>query len=461
MREAEAAQTRPIAHPDARDRDIDHLVASVEQRPIRLVVRDADLARSRLTVLFRLFLAIPHLIWVTLWGIAAFVVAFANWLSVLVQREVPDSLHGFVASYLRYATHVGAYLFLAANPYPGFRGAPGYPIDLEIDSPVQQARASGFFRLLLALPALLLATALGGGFATGSSSSGSWTTSDNNEAFIWSATTFGGVAATCAFLAWFAILALGRAPRGLRDLTAFALGYAAQAAGYLFLLTPRYPTSDPVLAEPYAELPEHPIRLVVDDDLERPRLTVLFRVFLAIPHFVWISLWSIAVIAVALVAWVVASMTGSIPEALHRFLAAYVRYATHLVAFVYLIGRRFPGFTGRAGSYGIDIEIAPRAVQRRWKTLVRILLAVPGLLVASALGAVAFAVAFLAWWFALATARMPDGMRDLGASCLRYSAQTYAYILLVTDRYPYAGPLLREPEPELEHPAAFPVGDTF
>ena len=30
-------------------------------------------------------------------------------------------------------------------------------------------------------------------------------------------------------------------------------------------------------------------------------------------------------------------------------------------------------------------------------------------------------------------------MRNLGASCLRYSAQTYAYALLVTSRYPYGG----------------------
>ena len=59
----------------------------VAQRPIRLVVRDDDLERSRLTVFFRLILAIPLFIWVTLRGIAAFVVAIVNWLAVLVQRR--------------------------------------------------------------------------------------------------------------------------------------------------------------------------------------------------------------------------------------------------------------------------------------------------------------------------------------------------------------------------------------
>ena len=60
---------------------------------------------------------------------------------------------------------------------------------------------------------------------------------------------------------------------------------------------------------------------------------------------------------------------------------------------------------------------------------------------------------------------MPEGMRNLGAACLRYSAQTYAYTLLVTSRYPYGAPILHEPErragrgaPPVPMPA---VGDAF
>ena len=440
-------------------------VDSAQQRPIRLVVRDDELHRSRLTVFFRLFLAIPLFVWVTLRGIAAFVVGFVNWLSVLIQGEVPESMHDFVAAYLRYATQVSAYVFLAANPYPWFRSQPDYPVDLEIDPPVRQGRWGGFFRLFLALPALLLAATLGGGFATGGPSQGSWgASSGNDEAFAWTVSSVGGAASAAAFLAWFAIVARGRAPRGLRDLVALALGYGAQAGGYLLLLTPRYPTSDPGLAEPYSHLPEHPVRAVVTDDLERPRLTVLFRLFLAIPHLVWIALWSIAVFFVVIVAWFAALATGRVPLSLHRFLAAYVRYATHLGAFVYLVGRRFPGFTGRAGSYGIDVEIDPPTKQSRWKILFRFFLAIPAFIVSGALGGVVLVIAFLGWWYALVKARMPEGMRNLGVACLRYSAQTYAYALLVTERYPYAAPVLREAEPEPEEIAADPapaVGDAF
>ncbi len=55
-------------------------------------------------------------------------------------------------------------------------------------------------------------------------------------------------------------------------------------------------------------------------------------------------------------------------------------------------------------------------------------------------------------------------MRNLGVACLRYSAQTYAYVFLLTSRYPYAAPVLREREPEPEELADLPhplPGDTF
>jgi hypothetical protein len=423
-----------------------HVAVAEAERPIRLVVRDDDLRRSRLTVFFRLLLAIPHLVWLVLWGVAALVVAFVLWLAILIGGKAPKILHDFVAGYLRYTTHVGAYVFLAANPFPGFRGAPGYPVDVEIEPPARQSRWATFFRLLLVLPAVGIAATLGGAFAVFN---------------LW-ALYFNGIAGTAAFLVWFAALVRGRAPRGLRDLTAYAVGYGAQAGGYLLLLTDRYPSSDPALPEPPPDLPEHPIRIAVTDELERSRLTVFFRLFLALPHLVWLTLWFVAVFFAAIAAWLVALITGRVPGALHRFLAAYVRYLTHVLAYVHLVGRRFPGFTGRAGSYGIDVEIDPRARQKRWKTLFRFFLAIPALLVNGALGGVLLVVAFFGWWYALVRGRMPEGLRNLGAACLRYSAQTNAYLFLVTDRYPYAAPVLEgRPEPEGPEPLLPAPGDAF
>ncbi len=274
------------------------------------------------------------------------------------------------------------------------------------------------------------------------SPSGGWSAS-GEETATYGAVSFAGAASVAAFLAWFYSLARGRAPRGLRDLTAYALGYGAQAGGYFLLVTPRYPTSDPALAEPYSELPEHPVQIVVADDLERSRVTVFFRLLLAIPLLVWIVLWGIAVFFAAIAAWLAALFTGRVPDALHRFLAAYVRFGTHVSAYVYLVGRKFPGFMGRAGSYGIDLEIAPPARQNRWTTFFRLFIAIPALLVASALGGVLLVVAILGWFYALVRGRTPEGLRNLGAACIRYTEQTSAFLLLVTDRYPYAAPVLR------------------
>ncbi len=100
-----------------------------------------DLQRSRLTVFFRLLLAIPHVIWLLLWTVAAFVAVLVSWFATLALGRSPQALHGFLAAYVRYATHVYAYLSLAANPFPGFVGEAGsYPVDVEIDPPVPQSR---------------------------------------------------------------------------------------------------------------------------------------------------------------------------------------------------------------------------------------------------------------------------------------------------------------------------------
>ncbi|HJV29734.1 MAG TPA: DUF4389 domain-containing protein, partial [Gaiellaceae bacterium] len=109
----------------------------MNERPVRLVVAD-DRHRSRLTVFFRLFLAIPHFVWLGLWTFALFFTAIAQWFVTVVRARPADPLQSFHIAYIRYATHVGAYMALAANPFPGFLGEPGYPIDVELDAAERQ-----------------------------------------------------------------------------------------------------------------------------------------------------------------------------------------------------------------------------------------------------------------------------------------------------------------------------------
>jgi len=426
----------------------------MDQRAVRLLIAD-DLRRSRLTVFFRLLLAIPHLIWIALWSIAAIFAALAMWTVALLTGRPPRRLHGFLAAYVRYGTHLAAYLFLAANPFPSFTGEPGYPIEVELPpEPLEQPRWKTALRLLLAVPALLLATTLGS--VTGGG--GSW--GREGDDWSWALSGIGGVAAVCALLGWFAILALGRMPTGLRDLAAYSIGYTAQAYAYLLLLTDRYPTSDPERAGPAWTLPEHPVRIELTDDGRRSRLTVLFRFLLALPHLVWLTLWTIPAFLAALANGFVALFLGRSAGPLHRFLAAYVRYATQVGAFLLLVANPFPGFTGGPG-YPVDAVIAGPERQNRWITFFRLILVLPALLVSGALGGAALAAAFLGWFAALATGWMPDGLRKLGAISLRYAAQANAYGLILTDRYPYAGPGLRPAEDERAEPDEHDPWPTF
>jgi hypothetical protein len=400
-----------------------------ERHPVRLVVTD-DLRRRRLTVLFRLVLALPHLVWVSLFGVAALMLAFVAWLAVLFERRVPGTIHRFLASYIRYTVHLTAYLSLAAAPYPGFTGADAYPVDVEIDPPATQGRLGAGFRFVLVVPALLLSGALAGSAAYGAS----W-------GFALLALT-GGLAFVAGFLGWFASVVTGRMPRGLRDAATYGIAYGAQTAAYALLVSDRYPNATPGRAEPRPELPPHPIAAEVRDDLGRPRLIVAFRLLLALPHLLWLALWAVLAAAAAILAWVLALILGRVPFLLHRFLAAFVRATAHVYAFLYLVGRPYPGFVGREGGYPVDVTIAPPARQRRVGVLTRLVLAIPALLVVSAYDAVLFVVAVLGWFAALVTGRMPAGLRDLGVAALRYRTQTNAYLLLLTSRYPDASPAL-------------------
>ncbi|HEV7527401.1 MAG TPA: DUF4389 domain-containing protein [Solirubrobacteraceae bacterium] len=401
----------------------------MSEHPIRLVVSD-DLERDRLTAFFRWLLAIPHLIWIALWSIAALLAAIVNWAATLILARSPGWLHRFLAAYVKYATQLYAYLYLAANPYPTFDGQDGYPVDLSIAPPARQSRWTVALRGLLLLPAALIVTALTG--APGG------TTSFRRQGSF--SLNF-GLLYVAAVLAWFAIMARGRMPRGLRDAAAYALSYGAQFWGYALLLTDRYPNSDPLDAVPDLPARADPIHVRVDDDLRRSRLTVFFRLPLAFPHLVWLVLWGIAALLAAIVSWVATLFTGRSPAWAHRFLCAYLRYQLHVYAFLHLIANPFPGFVGRAGSYPLELAVAERQRQNRWKTGFRLVLLIPALLLASAYGTLAATVALLGWFSSLARARMPRGMRNAGALALRYQAQTFGYALLLTDAYPYSGPV--------------------
>jgi len=178
----------------------------------------------------------------------------------------------------------------------------------------------------------------------------------------------------------------------------------------------------------------HPIRLVVNDDLQRTRLTVFFRVILAIPLALWAVLWGVIALLAWIANWFATLVKGQSPEGLHNFLATFLRYTTHVRAYVLLIADPYPSFTGKAG-YPIDLEVEPPQPQNRWTVFFRGILAIPALFVVNILGNLSQLLAVFSWFIALFLGRVPEGIRNFAALALRMETQTYAYLMLLTGRY--------------------------
>jgi hypothetical protein len=411
--------------------------------PVKLLLSD-DLERTRVTVFFRLLLAIPLIVWLYLWAFGVSLMTFLNWIVLLATGTPWRRAHAFVSRFVRFSVHVYAYVALLADPYPGFLGVSEYPVDVELPEPARQKRWTVLFRLPLALPALLLSSLLVLGFWYPSSA----------DSYV----QLGGLLTVVAVLGWFAVLARGRMPRGLRDAGAYGVAYSAQVNAYLMLLTDRYPNSDPLAALPELPAHEHPIRLDVEDDRRRGRATTFFRLLLAIPHFAWLLIWGIAVYAAVVVSWFVQLVAGRPHVGIHGFISTYLRYSAHVYAYTYLLADAYPEFDGRAGAYPVELTLPGPERQDRLTIAFRAVLAVPAFLVLGAYAGVAVVAVVLGWFAVLVRGEMPLGLRNAIALWLRYNQQMSGYVLLLTERYPYSGPTApgRAAEPEPEPPVFLP-----
>jgi hypothetical protein len=180
----------------------------------------------------------------------------------------------------------------------------------------------------------------------------------------------------------------------------------------------------------------HPLRLVVNDDLQRTRLTVFFRLILAIPLLLWAVLWFVIAALAWIANWFATLFTGRSPDGLHTFLSTFLRYTTHVRAYLLLIADPYPGFTGKQGIYPIDLEVDPPQPQNRLTVFFRFIFAIPALFVTNILSNLSQLLAVFSWFIALATGRVPEGLRNFAALALRFETQTYGYLLILTGRYP-------------------------
>jgi hypothetical protein len=167
--------------------------------------------QRRLTVLLRLLLLIPQFIVLAVLGFLTFFAAILAWFAALALGRLPDWAASYLAGYVVYTTRVYASLYLLVDSYPPFSfTAPGSPVQVEL-RPGRLNRLAVLFRVILAIPAGIIAAVLVAG---------------------WDAVSF---------FCWLVVLILGRTPTPLFEATAAILRYTMRLQAYFLMLTPAYP----------------------------------------------------------------------------------------------------------------------------------------------------------------------------------------------------------------------------
>jgi hypothetical protein len=179
--------------------------------PVQVAVAEAARQR-RVMVAFRLILAIPHLFVLYFLAIAAGVVVFIGWWGALFMGRLPDFAANYLTGYMRWYARVYGYVFLLTDVYPPFalEDEPGYPVRLAVTQESLN-RLAVLFRIILAIPASIVATAAIAG------------------------------ATLVSIVAWIVTLITGKLPDSLHLAFTAALRYYFRYYCYWLLLTPTYP----------------------------------------------------------------------------------------------------------------------------------------------------------------------------------------------------------------------------
>lgn len=192
---------------------------------------------------------------------------------------------------------------------------PSYPATFTFDPPESIARWRVIGNVILAIPHLIIAYVLN------------------------------IVAEVLAFVAWILGVFTGKVPEGILGVIAMTLRYSTRASVYASFLKEEYPpfTFATTLADP-GDDPR--VRVDYGSETEgRNRLTIFFRILLAIPHIIVISLIGIVAFFVYVIAWFAVLFTGKWPVGLRNFVIGLTRWTTRLNAYMYLLTDEYPPFS--------------------------------------------------------------------------------------------------------------------
>jgi hypothetical protein len=195
----------------------------------------------------------------------------------------------------------------------------------------------------------------------------------------------------------------------------------------------------------------YPTSLKIDYPEQSDRLSVFFRLFLAIPVLVVLLLLvgagtqdsSDDVRYIGTAGFVVVPTVLMIlarrkyPRWWFDWNVALTKFSARVLSYVLLLRDEYPSTDEEQA---VHIDIAYPDVERdlsRWMPLVKWLLVVPHVVVLSVLWAGVVIVWIIAWFAIVFTGRYPQGLFDFVVGVMRWSLRVDAYsVLLTTDEYP-------------------------
>ena len=192
----------------------------------------------------------------------------------------------------------------------------------------------------------------------------------------------------------------------------------------------------------------YPVSVSIESPLGgRNRLTTGLRPILAIPHVIlvgpggWLhrldsaGLLGAAAYVLAIVNWFVILVGGESIRGIRDFQLYYLRWRTRAVAYMALLVDPYPPF-GDA-PYPATIAVTEPAAPRDRATIaVRLILAVPHLVVLFFLVAAWALGTVVAWVAILFTGAYPAFLYPFGLGVMRWLLRVEAYLLLLVDEYP-------------------------
>jgi hypothetical protein len=170
---------------------------------------------DRVTTFFRLLLAIPWFLVAIFWGLLFYITHFIAWVAIVILGRYPQWLYDFNSGVVRFSVRLSAWFYLQTDAWPpfGLKDDADYPIRVHLPPPAaSQSRLKALFRLILALPVILV---LSYGTATIQSAAG--------------------------FVAWLTIVFRGYLPEAVFNVMTFVNGFHARVLGYIAFLTDDYP----------------------------------------------------------------------------------------------------------------------------------------------------------------------------------------------------------------------------